>query len=115
MSEGDLLAGVAELLKHRNRQDLAQLLQHAWLELEESNQYGSRLFSKLTTAHIHAPIEDYERLRSLSDYDQIELLGQRPRRSERLPRVEGTAGSSLGAEPQGERPIPTLFQQVRPG
>ena len=56
MSEGDLLAGVAELLKHRNRQDLAQLLQHAWLELEESNQYGSRLFSKLTTAHIHAPI-----------------------------------------------------------
>ena len=74
MSEGDLLAGVAELLKHRNRQDLAQLLQHAWLELEESNQYGSRLFSKLTTAHIHAPIEDYERLRSLSDYDQIELL-----------------------------------------
>src|SRR5438874_6664162 len=73
-SEEDVLAGVTELLRHRNRHDLAQLLQRAWLIFEESNQYGSRLFSKLTAAHIHAPIEDYERLRSLSEYDQTEIV-----------------------------------------
>jgi hypothetical protein len=74
-SEAEALDGVVKLLKHRNRHDLAQLLQHAWLELEESDQYGSRLFSRLTTARIHAPIDDYERLRSLPEHDQNEFVG----------------------------------------
>jgi hypothetical protein len=73
-SETDALDGVVKLLKHRNLLDLAQVLQRAWLELEESDQYGSRLFSRLTTARVHAPIEDYERLRSLPDYDENELV-----------------------------------------
>lgn len=72
--EKDSLDGVIKLLKHRNRRDLAQPLQHAWLELDESNQYGSYLFSTLTTARIHAPIEDYERLRTLPASDQDEIL-----------------------------------------
>jgi hypothetical protein len=74
MVETDSLNGVIKLLSYRGRGDLAQLLERAWLELDESNQYGSYLFSTLTTARIHAPIEDYERLRSLSDYDQNEIL-----------------------------------------
>src|ERR1700736_866159 len=41
------LDGVIRLLKHRNRADLSQLLQRAWLELDESDQYGSYLFSTL--------------------------------------------------------------------
>jgi hypothetical protein len=49
-------------------------LRVAWLELDESNQYGSYLFSTLTTARIHAPIEDYERLRTLPDSDQKEIF-----------------------------------------
>jgi hypothetical protein len=72
--ETDSLVGVTKLLRHRNRQDLAQLLRRAWLELDESNQYGSYLYSRLTTARIHAPIEDYERLRALPDSDEAEIL-----------------------------------------
>lgn len=73
-SEKDSLDGVIKLLEYRNRRDLVQLLQHAWLELDESNQFGSYLFSTLTTARIHAPIEDYERLRRLPDSDENEIL-----------------------------------------
>jgi hypothetical protein len=73
MPSEDILNGVIKLLRHRNRNDLALLLEHAWLELDESTQYGSYLFSTLTTARIHAPIQDYELLRSLweDDHDQI--------------------------------------------
>lgn len=70
----DSLDGVIKLLKHRNRPDLAQLLQRAVLELDESTQYGSRLFSIFTTARIHAPIEDYELLRQLPTSDQNEIF-----------------------------------------
>jgi hypothetical protein len=74
MPSEDILNGVIKLLRHRNRNDLAQLLRHAWLELDESTQYGSYLFSTLTTARIHAPIQDYERLRSLWVDDQNEIF-----------------------------------------
>jgi hypothetical protein len=72
--EADSLDGVIKLLKHRSRRDLAQLLQRASLELDVSNQYGSHLFSMLTTARIHAPIEDYERLRALPTSDRNEIF-----------------------------------------
>ncbi len=74
MASEEILSGVIELLRHRNRNDLALLLRHAWLELDESTQYGSHLFSTLTTARIHAPIQDYERLRSLCEDDQNEIF-----------------------------------------
>lgn len=73
-SEQVIIAGVIKLLMHRNRNDLAQLLQHAWLELEVSSNYGSHLFSLLTTARIHAPIQDYEQLRALWEDDQDEIF-----------------------------------------
>jgi len=73
--EKDSLDGLIRLLKHRGRRDLVDLLQRAWLELDESNQYGSYLFSTLTTARIHAPIKEYEQLRSLPDSDKQEILG----------------------------------------
>jgi len=53
---------------------LAQLLRHASLDLDVSDTYGSLLFSLLTTARIYAPIEDYERLRSLAGNEQDEIL-----------------------------------------
>lgn len=74
MSEDDSLDGVIKLLRHRGRRDLSDLLQRAWLELDESTQYGSYLFSTLTTARIHAPIEDYDRLRTLGEPDKTEIL-----------------------------------------
>jgi hypothetical protein len=72
-SETHSLDGVVKLLKFRKRYDLAQLLERAWLELDESNQYGSYLFSVLTAARIHAPVEDYERLRALPTSDKDEI------------------------------------------
>lgn len=73
-SEEEILSGVIQLLRHRTRNDLAQLLEHAWLELDESTQYGSRLYSTLTTARIHAPIQQYERLRNLWENDKDEIF-----------------------------------------
>ena len=72
-SEEEILDGVIRLLRHRNRNDLAQLLGRAWLELDESTQYGSYLFSALTTARVHAPVEEYERLRNLW-HDENEIF-----------------------------------------
>jgi|ERR1700687_1878588 len=68
------LDGVLKLLKFRNRLHLVQLLRRARLELDVSNTYGSLLFSLLTTARIYAPIEEYERLRALSEDEQNEIL-----------------------------------------
>jgi hypothetical protein len=73
-SEAGSLEGVVKLLRFRKRLDLARLLERAWLELDESNQYGSYLFSLLTTARIHAPFEDYHRLRALPNSDKDEVL-----------------------------------------
>src|SRR5947207_137446 len=73
-SETHSLDGVLKLLKFRQKHDLAQLLERAWLELDESNQYGSYLFSTLTTARIHAPIDDYHRLRALPNSAKDEVL-----------------------------------------
>ncbi len=74
MEPQDILEGVIKLLRHRNRYDLAQLLRHSLLELDVSTQYGSHLFSVLTTARIHAPVQDYERLRALWEDDQNEIF-----------------------------------------
>lgn len=68
------LEGALKLLRFRNRHHLVQLLRRARLELDVSDTYGSLLFSLLTTARIYAPIEDYERLRMLSDDEQNEIL-----------------------------------------
>jgi hypothetical protein len=73
-SSADSLEGVLKLLRFRNRHDLANLLDRAWLELDESTQYGSHLFSTLTTARIHAPVADYDRLRSLPSSDKQDIL-----------------------------------------
>jgi hypothetical protein len=65
---------VLRVLRYRKRPDLERLLQRASMELEESNQYGSRLYSRLTTARIHAHIADYDQLRALNDKDKEFLL-----------------------------------------
>jgi len=70
----DSLESVRRILIYRKRSDLAQLLERARLELDESNTYGSYLFSRLTTAEIYAPIHDCERLRALSQKDQDLIL-----------------------------------------
>ena len=73
-SSAGSLQDIQKVLRFRNRGDLADLLDGATLELEESDQYGSYLYSTLTTARIHAPIADYDRLRLLPDADKNILL-----------------------------------------
>ena len=66
----DSLDSVRRILTYKRRADLAQLLKRASLHFDVSNTYGSYMFSQLTTAEIYAPIEDCERLRTLSQNDQ---------------------------------------------
>jgi len=68
------LEGARKILIHRKRPELARLLRQAWLELNVSDTYGSHLFSRMTTAEIYAPVEDYERLRALSQRDRGMIL-----------------------------------------
>lgn len=70
----DSLENVRRILTYRKRSDLAQLLKRARLELDESDTYGSYLFSRLTTAEVYAPIRDYEHLRALPQKDQDLIL-----------------------------------------
>jgi len=72
--EGPELAGVLEILAVWKRADLVTLLRRARLEFDESDQYGSLLFSHLTTAEVYAPIEDCERLRALPRVDRDRIL-----------------------------------------
>ena len=68
------LEAVAEVLRHRNRYDLANLLSQATVAFDVSTTYGSLLFSMITTAEIYAPISDYDRLRALSQEDNERIL-----------------------------------------
>jgi hypothetical protein len=64
------LYAVIKVLKHRFRSDLAVLLKHAEANFNISGTYGSLSFSRLTTAEIYAPIQDYERLKDLPEDDK---------------------------------------------
>lgn len=66
--------GIRKLLVYRGRKDLSELLKHARLDFEVSNQYGAYLYSLLTTAEFYAPIEDCERLRRLPNEDRELIL-----------------------------------------
>jgi len=70
----DSLHGVGGVLRHRGRSDLAALLDNASIEFDVSSTYGSLLFSQITTAEIYAPLQDYERLKSLSPADGQAIL-----------------------------------------
>ena len=68
------LEAVTRILRHRNRHDLASLLSRAVIDFDVSSNYGSLLFSMITTAEIYAPISDYDRLKSLSREDNGRIL-----------------------------------------
>ena len=65
---------VTKILRHRNCNNLADLLSRACVEFDESNTYGSYFHSWLPTAEIYAPISDYDRLDALSSKDNKQML-----------------------------------------
>jgi hypothetical protein len=69
MNEAEGFESARRILRYRKRNDLADLLDRAWLELDVSSQYGSYLCSELTSARIHAPLSEYERLKALPNED----------------------------------------------
>ena len=68
------LEGVRKLLRFRNRPDLAHLLKRSLITFDESDSYGSYLYSRLTTAEIYSPIEEYDQLSKLGDEDRQAVL-----------------------------------------
>lgn len=65
---------VIHILTYRNRPDLAQALRGSRYDLNESSTYGSRLYSRLTTVEVYAPIHKHEQLQKLSDEDEAEII-----------------------------------------
>jgi len=66
---------IIHILTYRKRSDLAQALRGSQYDFNESSTYGSRLYSRLTTVEVYAPIYRHERLQKLSDADHTEIIG----------------------------------------
>lgn len=65
---------VIKILAHRKRNDLARFLKSSHYDIDESTQYGSLLFSRLSTVKIYSPMDSYDKLRRLSDADKGAIL-----------------------------------------
>ena len=65
---------IRKILEYRRRQDLAELLRGSTSKIQGSGEYGHYLFSILSTFEIHLPIENYEKLKKLSEEDKKEIL-----------------------------------------
>ena len=68
----DLIRKILVATKHR--EDLAKLLKFSYGEINQSNTYGSRLYSFLSTFEIYSPLEYHSELVELSDTDKKILL-----------------------------------------
>ena len=58
------------LVTTKHKEDLAELLKFSYGEINQSNTYGSRLYSFLSTFEIYSPLEYHSKLVDLSDIDK---------------------------------------------
>jgi hypothetical protein len=66
---------IRKILEHRRRQDLAELLSGSTSKIQESGWYSNDYYcSRLSTFEILSPIENYEKLKKLSEEDKKEIL-----------------------------------------
>lgn len=65
---------IMDILRHRNKSELAKLLKGSSTAINESSTYGSRLFSTLSTFEIYSPLTNYEKLKNLNEADKNEIL-----------------------------------------
>ena len=68
------IATLKKLLKSRGRNDLVILLEGCTCEVEESSQYGSYLFSVISTFWIYVHPEKIEKIEQISKEDKEFLL-----------------------------------------
>lgn len=69
-----MLNKVIKILKHKDREDLASLLQNSYSQIEESNTFGSYLYSIVSTLEIYSPYKDYLELENLTEDDRNLIL-----------------------------------------
>src|SRR5690349_3658192 len=65
---------VLKVLRYRGRPDLAALLTNSSCDFDESNQYGSYLYSTLTTVEIRSSLREHDRLKALNEADKKAIL-----------------------------------------
>lgn len=68
--EDDDIIKIRKVLSYKGRQDLADLLQHSKSYLDESNTYGSRLYSRISTFHIKSHPSTHAKIDELSQQDK---------------------------------------------
>ena len=75
VSEDDPLVNrVIEILAYKGRHDLASLLKGCWHDINQSNTYGSRYYSYLSTLEIYVPITRHEKFEALSASDHEAII-----------------------------------------
>ena len=65
---------IIDILKYRGRADLAHLLSGSYYMINESDSYGSYLYSVLSSVEIYASLPIYEKLNALSNNDKKIIL-----------------------------------------
>lgn len=65
---------ILEILRYRNKTNLAQLLSDSEYDFTYSTSYGSRWNSTLTTADIYSPIKNHDELLKLSEEEQEDII-----------------------------------------
>jgi hypothetical protein len=68
------LEPVLKVLRYRGRPDLAVLLANSSCDFDESTQYGSYLYSTLTTVEIRSSLREHDRLKALNEADTKAIL-----------------------------------------
>lgn len=66
----DTVRTLVKLLIVKKRQDLAILFRNTSSEISESTQYGSHLYSMISSLIFYSPVEDYLKLKELSPVDK---------------------------------------------
>lgn len=65
---------IREILKIKNREDIASKLEGAYSEISETGQYGSYMYSIISNFLIFAPLTKFYELKKLSDKDKQIIL-----------------------------------------
>lgn len=65
---------IMSILKYRGREDLARLLRGSYYVINESDRYGSYLFSISSTVEVYTSLPIYEELNALSKTDKNTIL-----------------------------------------
>jgi len=73
LNDDDIIK-IRKILALRKREDLAKLLKDSRSTINESDTYGSYLFSVISTFEIYSPYNMYEKLKTLGKKDREDIL-----------------------------------------